>query len=184
MITSRKELNKYLEIEAKINGIQNLFIEWLTSNDSYQVHRLLRLLRYVEYYSYNHQGLRIIPYLWNLLQFRKMIVKTGIMVFPNTLGIGVHLVHPGYRRIGRFVKCGKNCVILPMVLCGRKRPTDVESSIVIGDNCYISTGVTILGPVSIGNNVTIGAGAVVTKDIPDNAIVGGVPAKIIKYKDI
>lgn len=52
----------------------------------------------------------------------------------------------------------------------------------IGDNCYISTGVIILGNVSIGNNVTIAAGAVVTKDVPDDCVVGGVPAKIIKYK--
>ena len=51
-----------------------------------------------------------------------------------------------------------------------------------GNNCYISTGVTILGPVNIGNNVTIAAGAVVINDIPDNCVVGGVPAKILKYK--
>ena len=57
-----------------------------------------------------------------------------------------------------------------------------KADVFIGDNCYISTGVTILGPVTIGNNVTIAAGAVVTKDVPDNCIVGGVPAKILKYK--
>ena len=69
-----------------------------------------------------------------------------------------------------------------MVLFGRKKPIDKYSDIVVGDNVYISTGVTILGPVTIGNNVTIGAGAVVVKDIPDNCVVAGVPAKIVKYK--
>ena len=53
----------------------------------------------------------------------------------------------------------------------------------MGDNCYFGLGVKILGSVKIGNNVTIGANAVVTKDIPDNAVVGGVPAKIIKIKE-
>ena len=50
----------------------------------------------------------------------------------------------------------------------------------IGDNVYIGTGTTILGPVSIGSNVVIAAGSVVVKDIPDNSLVAGVPAKIIK----
>lgn len=40
-----------------------------------------------------------------------------------------------------------------------------------------------MGPVKIGNNVTIAAGAVVVKDVPDNAVVGGNPAKILKMKD-
>jgi serine O-acetyltransferase len=67
-------------------------------------------------------------------------------------------------------------------LLGRKKPIDNYSDIIIDDNVYISTGVTILGPVTNGNNVTIGAGAVVVKDIPDNCVVAGVPAKIAKYK--
>ena len=54
----------------------------------------------------------------------------------------------------------------------------------MGDNCYISTNVTILGPVNIGNNVVIAAGAVVTKDIPDNCTVAGIPAKIVKYSSM
>ena len=52
----------------------------------------------------------------------------------------------------------------------------------MGDNCYLGLNTIILGPITIGDNVTIGANSVVTKDIPDNAVVGGVPAKIIKMK--
>ena len=52
----------------------------------------------------------------------------------------------------------------------------------IGEDCWVGSGVTILDGVRIGNHCIIGAGAVVTKDIPDYAIVGGVPAKIIKMR--
>ena len=51
---------------------------------------------------------------------------------------------------------------------------------VIGNNVYIATGAKILGPIKIGNNVTIGANAVVINDVPDNVIVAGIPARIIK----
>ena len=74
--------------------------------------------------------------------------------------------------------------MLPMVLIGKKRPDLTDYHVNIGDNCYISTGVTILAPIDIGNNVTIAAGAVVTKDVPDNAVVAGVPAKVVKIKKI
>ena len=50
----------------------------------------------------------------------------------------------------------------------------------IGDDVWIGGNVTILPGVNIGNNVIIAAGAVVTKDIPDNCVVGGVPARKIK----
>lgn len=99
------------------------------------------------------------------------------------LSIGLKLTHPGFRKIPSFCEIGDNCTILPMVLLGKKEP-GVEERIIIGKNFYISTGVTILAPVKIGDNVTIGAGAVVTKNIPDNVTVAGVPAKIIKNKTI
>jgi maltose O-acetyltransferase len=51
----------------------------------------------------------------------------------------------------------------------------------IGNNVWIGGAVTILPGVTIGNGVTIGAGSVVTKDVPDDVVVVGNPAKIIKY---
>ena len=51
---------------------------------------------------------------------------------------------------------------------------------VIGDDVEINAGARIIGPVRIGNNVIIGANAVVVKDVPDNCVVAGVPAHIIK----
>ena len=44
---------------------------------------------------------------------------------------------------------------------------------------YIGAGAKVVGKIRVGNNVAIGANAVVTKDVPDNAVVGGIPAKII-----
>lgn len=52
---------------------------------------------------------------------------------------------------------------------------------VIGNNVALGASVTIIGHVRIGNNVTVGAGSVVVKDIPDNCIVAGNPAKVIRY---
>ncbi|CAK6476267.1 2,3,4,5-tetrahydropyridine-2,6-dicarboxylate N-acetyltransferase [Peribacillus frigoritolerans] len=60
---------------------------------------------------------------------------------------------------------------------------NIEGDIVIGKGCWIGDSAIILAGSTIGNGVVIGAGAVVTKNIPDYAVVGGNPAKIIKYRD-
>lgn len=61
--------------------------------------------------------------------------------------------------------------------------TDFFAPIVIGDNVFIGNNAIILPGVTIGNNCVIGAGAVVTKDIPSNSVVGGIPARVIKSMD-
>ena len=55
-------------------------------------------------------------------------------------------------------------------------------SIEVGNDVYIGYGVTVIGPCRIGNGAVVAAGAVVTNDVPEFAIVGGVPAKVIRYR--
>lgn len=65
-------------------------------------------------------------------------------------------------------------------LTPEKRANMIAKPIVIGRNVWIGAHTTILSGVTIGDNAVIAAGAVVTKDVPDNAVAAGVPAKIVK----
>ncbi|WP_368253629.1 DapH/DapD/GlmU-related protein, partial [Clostridium paraputrificum] len=58
--------------------------------------------------------------------------------------------------------------------------TELGKPITIGDNCWIGGSATIVPGVTLGNNVVVAAGAVVTKSFGDNVVIGGNPAKIIK----
>ena len=183
MIKTKEDLRHYLQEDKNWHGKKRLFIKWLTRSDDLYVVRFMYALRHYEYYLNKQRGiLDIIPYYFWWWNYRRLKLKSGLFIVPNVLGAGVDIVHPGFVRISGYVKIGNNCTILPMVLFGKKKPNE-ESDIIVGDNVYISTGVTILGPVTIGNNVTIGAGAVVNKDVPDNCVIGGVPAKLLKYKE-
>lgn len=91
------------------------------------------------------------------------------------LGPGMWMAHP-YSTILAADSIGENFHCVHCTTVGNTsdgRPT-------IGDNVHLGANVTIIGPVHIGNNVIIGAGSVVVKDIPDNSVAVGNPAKVIK----
>ena len=79
-------------------------------------------------------------------------------------------------------KCGNYCGFNSGVLIGNKGGQEARPT--LGEHVAFGPGAKAFGKLSIGNNVFVAPNAVVTKDVPDNAIVGGVPAKIIKYKNI
>lgn len=64
-----------------------------------------------------------------------------------------------------------------------KYQRSVIKPIIIGQDCWIGSGAKVLAGVTIGNGAVVGANAVVTHDVPPFAIVGGVPAKVIKYRE-
>lgn len=94
-----------------------------------------------------------------ILDIREVNIGDNVMIGPGTL---------------------ISTVNHPLTPAGRRKGLGIASPVNIGNDVWIAGNVTILPGVTIGNNVVIAAGAVVTKDVPDNTLVGGVPAKVIK----
>lgn len=182
MIQSKEDLKAYLKADkAMCDKANNLFIKWIARSDDLYIRAFMIALRHYEYWLNKKKNiLDKIPYLFWWWNYRRLRLKSGLGIPPNIVGPGFFPVHPGFIRLGEYVTIGKNCTMLPMVLIGKKRPGPAK--IHIGDNCYFSAGSLVIGDVTIGNNVTVGAGAVVTKDIPDNETWAGNPAHCINKR--
>ena len=85
------------------------------------------------------------------------------------LGVVVHIK----------TKIGDNCKLGQNVTIGGKGKGVPE----LLDNVYVGGGSFVVGGITLGNNVIVGANSFVDKDVPDNAIVAGAPAKILRYRD-
>jgi len=124
-----------------------------------------------------------LPYLCEMLSMAVWRVSVGRMV---TIGPGLIFPH-GQVVIDGKVTIGRNCSINPWVTIGlsgrRKHGFDARGPN-IGDNVYIGTGAKVLGPVTVGDNVRIGANAVVIDDVPANATVVGVPARVVHTEQV
>jgi acetyltransferase-like isoleucine patch superfamily enzyme len=106
----------------------------------------------------------------------------------NNVGIGEFAYLGG----GGGLEIGDDCIVGQYFSCHPENHNYIDAAklirlqgvtrkgIVVGKNCWIGSKVTILDGVTIGDNCVIAAGTVVTKDMPSNVVIGGVPGKIIK----
>lgn len=107
---------------------------------------------------------------------------TGISIDTRCeIGPGLHIGHFGCIFIHGDVKMGKFCNIGEGNTIGIAGRGEKRGSPVIGDFVYLGSGAKIIGKVQIGSHVAIGANAVVTKDIPDNAVAVGIPSRVINF---
>ena len=102
----------------------------------------------------------------------------SLYIYTDDIGGGLYIQH-GFATIITARKIGENCRIYQQVTIGYKD----GATPVLEDNVSVTCGAKVLGNLTMHSNSIAAAGAVVLKDVPENAIVGGVPAKIIRYKD-
>ena len=168
MINSREEYKQYVKADVAAYGLQrvNLY-NWLRID---QLRFQLRLRR-LEYLA-NCRPWRIVSRAVLEVMNHRLAVRLGVTVPKNVFGPGLCLVHRGTVVVNPAVRVGANCRIHPSTSIG-----DYNGVPTLGDNVYIGPGAKLYGPITIGNNVAIGANAVVNSSFPDNCTVGGIPAR-------
>ena len=116
-------------------------------------------------------------------QFSRFL--TGIEIHPKAnIGKNLFIDHGMGVVIGETSEIGDNVTIYHMATLGGISPSinsneqrNIKRHPTLKDNVVVGSGSQILGPVTVGKNAKIGANAVVTKDVPDNAVMVGIPAK-------
>ncbi|PKM69649.1 MAG: transferase [Firmicutes bacterium HGW-Firmicutes-19] len=135
-------------------------------------------------------GKLIIEKCGNNVNIERGAVFSNRIEIGNNSGIGLRAFIQGRTIIGDNVMMGPDCVIytinhatdmtdIPMNLQGVKK----EKIVNIGDDVWIGGRVILLPGVNIGSGAIVAAGSVVTKDVPNYSVVGGNPAKVLKYRD-
>lgn len=189
IIISKKDLLLYLKEDSKRNNIKgfwNYYLRLLGKSENACAFHYLKCLRKYEYHL-NNSSMIMHKIMASLYKFRlsRLGMKYNIRIMPNTCGYGLKITHlaGGGGMMLNAKKIGNYCSFNSGSFVGNKNGQNNRP--VIGNHVSFGPGAKAFGNLEIGNNVFVAANAVVTKSIPDDCVVGGVPAKIIKglFKD-
>lgn len=190
MISSKKDLKSYLKADEASLGmrggvpakkrIKALFVPAI-----WKFEKKLRVLEY--YHNCRRDILGRCIYYIKRIDFDRYSLKLGYDIPINVFGPGLSIGHPGTIVVNQFARVGANARIHVGVSIGTKNRKSSSQDIkldryyvpVIGDNVYIGPGAKLFGNIKIGDDVAIGANAVVTKDVPNHVTVAGIPARVI-----
>jgi len=176
-ITSRSDLQMYLEADLRAPAAPRIrrWRPWLRFQ--YPLLAWQRHLRRVEHIVNTRRQAIWRPYvLWVRFRFRAHSMKLGFSIPPNVFGPGLSVAHWGTIVVNDEARVGANCRIHPGTCLATKDGHAPQ----IGNDCYLGPGSKIVGGVVLGDKVTVGANAVVTKSFGDGAILAGVPARDIR----
>ncbi len=176
MITDRQTYREYVKEDLKAYGLTHVgfYNYWWMDCLRFQLR-----LRRIEY-LHNTAGHNPLKGLWCFVLEvvnHRLATRLGFTIPKNVFGPGLHIVHYGTIVVHPDARVGRNCRLHPSTSIG-----DYNGVPRLGDNVYIGPGAKIYGPVTLGNNVAVGANAVVNKSFGSNVTLGGVPARIVAEK--
>ena len=176
MITDRQTYREYVKEDLKAYGLTHVgfYNYWWMDCLRFQLR-----LRRIEY-LHNTAGHNPLKRLWHFVLEvvnHRLATRLGFTIPKNVFGPGLHIVHYGTIVVHPDARVGRNCRLHPSTSIG-----DYNGVPRLGDNVYIGPGAKIYGPVTLGDNVAVGANAVVNKSFGSNVTLGGVPARIVAEK--
>ena len=177
-IRNKSDLKYYLE-QDRIALKRSSGFMWRKDN----IWKFEILLRKAEYYCNCMPGpLKKIGSYYKRKLYRMGVKCGGFSIPINCFGPGLSIAHYGSIVVNDTAKVGKNCRIHEGVTIGATGREGQAAT--IGDNCFLATGAKIIGAIQIGNDIAVGANAVVVKSyLEDGITLGGVPAKKISNHD-
>ena len=176
MITDRQTYREYVKEDLKAYGLTHVgfYNYWWMDCLRFQLR-----LRRIEY-LHNTAGHNPLKRLWRFVLEvvnHRLATRLGFTIPKNVFGPGLHIVHYGTIVVHPDARVGRSCRLHPSTSIG-----DYNGVPRLGDNVYIGPGAKIYGPVTLGDNVAVGANAVVNKSFGSNVTLGGVPARIVAEK--
>lgn len=185
MIQTKEDLRFYLQEDGKRNGICKGYFHYcfllLSHSENALAFRYIKTLRYCEYHYNNNSLMHRLAYYYYKFKKSRLGGKYHIQIPLNKTGYGLRIMHlsGGGGILLNVNNIGNYCGFNSGVLLGDNGKDALPT---LGDHVAFAPGAKAFGNITIGNNVFVAPNAVVTTNIPDNCIVGGVPAKILKYK--
>lgn len=127
-------------------------------------------------------GIRHLIMFFYHLWWKWVEIATGISISPDCqIGPGLYIGHFGNIILHPDVILGRDCNLSQGVTLGLAEKDGKWGAPSAGDRVYIAPGAKVIGPIHLADGTVVGANAVVTKDTEENAVVVGIPAKVINH---
>jgi len=115
--------------------------------------------------------------------YQRCSLRLGVQISLHAvIGRGIYLPHALAVVIHDKCVIGRNCTVSQSVTIGTSPRGDRAGTPIIGDDVFIGPGAVVFGAIRVGNRAAIGANCVVTRDVPDDGVVVGVPGRVISFE--
>ncbi len=176
-IQSKNDLKRFIQADLSRRNLRKppLFYQYRKPI----IHFTL-MLRKAEYLKNTAQGpLGTLRWKIAAIRLKRYGAKLGFTIAMNTFGPGLYLMHWGSIVISSSSRIGANCTVHSCVNIGANGSNAPK----LGHNVYLGPGAKLFGKITLGDNVMVGANAVVNKSFPDNVTIVGVPAKVVSRQN-